>query len=227
MADRTFVLDGRTVDVYGKAEAGQPVVYLNSYEGGEGSIEEILQQTGSPAHVLVQISGLAWEDDMTPWPCPPLSRKSAIPFGGKADAYLEWMAERLIPSVEAGLPAPPFWRGIAGYSLGGLFAVWSVFRTGLFSRLASCSGSLWYPGFPAFCERTPFAGKPRCAYFSLGDREAFTKNPLMKQVAAGTECIASLFGERGVVQTFVSNPGNHFVHAEERTASGINWILSK
>ena len=36
---------------------------------------------------------------------------------------------------------------IAGYSLAGLFALWAAWNSGYFRRVASVSGSLWYPGF--------------------------------------------------------------------------------
>lgn len=36
--------------------------------------------------------------------------------------------------------------GIAGYSLAGLFALYALYKTDVFTRVASMSGSLWFPG---------------------------------------------------------------------------------
>ena len=38
------------------------------------------------------------------------------------------------------------YHAIAGDSMAGLFAVYALYRTQVFSRVASASGSLWYPG---------------------------------------------------------------------------------
>ncbi len=77
-----------------------------------------------------------------------------------------------MPEAEKELPGPPAWRGIAGYSLAGLFALYAICQTDVFSRVGCMSGSLWFPGFKEYV----FSHEPKrwadCIYFSLGDREA-------------------------------------------------------
>ena len=81
---------------------------------------------------------------------------------------------------------------IAGYSLAGLFALWATWNSGYFRRVASVSGSLWYPGFTDYIRNNePKSGcgeksGPEKAYFSLGDRESRTRHPLMSRVDACT-----------------------------------------
>lgn len=54
------------------------------------------------------------------------------------------MAEKVIGGV-------PRWRGIAGYSLTGLFALYyAIYQTDLFSRVGSISGTLWFPGMKEY-----------------------------------------------------------------------------
>ncbi|MDY2610537.1 MAG: alpha/beta hydrolase-fold protein [Oscillospiraceae bacterium] len=56
------------------------------------------------------------------------------------------LTEKLIPAAEKEINEVPRWRGIAGYSLAGLFALYAIYQTDLFSRVGSMSGSLGFPG---------------------------------------------------------------------------------
>ncbi len=64
---------------------------------------------------------------------------------------MDTLTQRIVPLTENHLGYAPEFRGIAGYSLAGLFALWAVYQTGLFDRAASVSGSLWFDGFLTFC----------------------------------------------------------------------------
>ena len=83
---------------------------------------------------------------MTPWSCRPL-RPSDKPFTGGADEYLELLLTRILPPALEAVRGEPVYKGIAGYSLAGLFAIYSMYNCDDFDRVASISGSLWFPGF--------------------------------------------------------------------------------
>ena len=129
--------------------------------------------------------------------------------------------------AEKELPGPPAWRGIAGYSLAGLFALYAICQTDVFSRVGCMSGSLWFPGFKEYV----FSHEPKrwadCIYFSLGDREAKTRNPGLKTVQEKTEEIQTFYQNKGIDTVFRLNPGNHFVQGIERTIAGIQWLLRR
>ena len=222
----TFKVGQKTVDVFQSENPNRPVVYLNTY-GREG--EAVFRQIsafGDSDFTLVAISGLNWEHDMAPWDIPPISSKDT-PCTGGADAYLELMLNEILPQAEKTVLGTPLWRGIAGYSLAGLFALYSIYRTDVFSRAASVSGSLWFPDFPAFvCSHTP-KQTPDCIYFSLGDKEHKTRNPFLQTVRQNTEEMEDFYKQQGIATTFQLNPGNHFQDAALRTASGIRWILNR
>jgi predicted alpha/beta superfamily hydrolase len=135
--------------------------------------------------------------------------------------------EEIMPEAEKELPGPPAWRGIAGYSLAGLFALYAICQTDVFSRVGCMSGSLWFPGFKEYV----FSHEPKrwadCIYFSLGDREAKTRNPVLKTVQENTEAIHAHFLAQGIDTVFQLNPGNHFVQGIERTVAGIRWLLGR
>lgn len=222
----SFQVGQKTVDVFQSENPNRPVVYLNTY-GREG--EAVFRQIsafGDSDFALVAISGLNWEHDMVPWDIPSISSKDT-PCTGGADAYLELLLHEILPQAEGTVLGTPLWRGIAGYSLAGLFALYSIYRTDVFSRAASVSGSLWFPDFPAFvCSHTP-KQTPDCIYFSLGDKEHKTRNPFLQTVRQNTEEMEDFYKQQGIATTFQLNPGNHFQDAALRTAAGIRWILNR
>ena len=131
---------------------------------------------GCPPFTLIAISGLDWNREMCPWDCPPPFKKSP-PCTGGAGAYLRLLTDSILPAAEERLSVPPRWRGIAGYSLAGLFAVFALGGTDLFLRAGSISGSLWFPGIREYLFSHPPKRRPDRLYFSLGDRESKTRNP--------------------------------------------------
>lgn len=222
----TFKVGQETVDVFQSENPNRPVVYLNTY-GREG--EAVFRQIsafGDLDFTLVAISGLNWGHDMAPWDIPPISSKDT-PCTGGADDYLELLLHEILPQAEKTVLGTPLWRGIAGYSLAGLFALYSIYRTDVFSRVASVSGSLWFPDFPAFVRSHTPKQTPDCIYFSLGDKEHKTQNPFLQTVRKNTEKIEAFLKQQGVDTTFQLNPGNHFQDAARRTAAGIRWILTR
>lgn len=119
------------------------------------------------------------------------------------------------------------WRGLAGYSLAGLFALYSLYQTDLFSRVASMSGSLWFPGFTDYVFSHEMKKRPEHLYFSLGNQECRTRNPYLKTVQDNTEKIEHYYAQCGINTVFQLNPGNHYKNAVQRTAAGISWILNR
>lgn len=223
---RSFTIGQKQIDVFPGAEPGSPVVYLNTY-GREGAqVFRLLQESGCRDLSLVAVSGLAWDHDMAPWDIPPISANDTPCTGGAGD-YLRLLLEKIMPEAEDALPGKPAWRGIAGYSLAGLFAVYAVYQTDVFSRIGSISGSLWFPGIREYIFSHTLCRKPDCMYFSLGDKESRTRNPFLKCVQENTEAIRTFYGRQGINTAFQLNPGNHFKDGALRTAAGIRWIVDQ
>lgn len=219
-----FAAGGKTVTLYPADAADAPVLVLPVYDGDGADVAQALAGRQAPPAHLAVIGGLDWGGDMTPWPCPPLSKYDA-PCTGGADRCLAGLTERILPEAERRMGARPCWRGIAGYSLAGLFALYTLYRTDVFSRAASVSGSLWFLRFLEYAEAHAPAALPERVYFSLGGREARTRHPLMKTVQARTEAVERLFRARGAETVFVQNRGGHFTDPAGRTAAGIDWLL--
>lgn len=222
----SFTVRQKRVDVYPGTKPDSPVIYLNTFSNAGGSVYKNLTELGCPDFSLVEISKLKWDHDMTPWYMDPIF-KHDTPCTGGADDYIELLLEEIMPQAEKFLPGSPAWRGIAGYSLGGLFAMYSLYKTDVFSRAACMSGSFWFEGFSEYVHSHEMKRKPDCIYFSLGDKESSTNNPILNIVQHNTEELESFCCAKGIHTTFVLNSGNHYQACNKRTASGIAWILNQ
>ena len=221
-----FIKDSKAVCVFLYTEPGAPIIYLNTFSDEGQKVYGAAQATGCPPFTLVAISNLDWNHDMVPWDGPS-SFKNAEPCTGGADDYLRLLTEEIIPTAEKGIAGVPCWRGIAGYSLAGLFALYAIYQTDLFSHVGSMSGSLWYSGMKEYIFSHEPKRRPDCIYFSLGDKESKTRNPVLRSVRQNTEEIQAFYQAKGIDTVFQLNPGNHYDHAVERTAAGLCWLLSR
>ena len=222
----TLTINEKTVSIFPSLEANAPIIYLNTFSGEGQKVYEAAQAAGYPPFTLVAISDLDWNHDMAPWDSPP-TFKNADPCTGGADDYLRLLTEEIIPAAEKELGGVPRWWGIAGYSLAGLFALYAIYQTDLFSRVGSMSGSLWFPGMKEYILSHEPKRRPNHIYFSLGDKESKTRNPILRNVRQNTEEIQASYQGKGIDTVFQLNPGNHYDHVAERTAAGIAWLLSR
>ena len=223
---RTFTTDDKTISIFPCSESESPVIYLNTFHDESQKVYETAQAAGCPPFTLVAISDLEWNHDMVPWDGPS-AFKNAEPCTGGADDYLRLLTEEIIPTAEKGIAGVPCWRGIAGYSLAGLFALYAIYQTDLFSRVGSISGSLWFPGMKEYIFSHEPTCWPGCMYFSLGDKESKTRNQVLRNIRQNTEEIHAFYRGKGIDTTFQLNPGNHYNQAVERTVDGLCWLLSR
>ena len=219
-------IEEKRVELFPSENPGAPLVVLNTVTGEGGAVLQAVKGMTDVDFALAAVGNLRWGDDMTPWPAPPV-RKGEAPCGGRADDYLQLLTGRILPAVVERLPKAPAYIALAGYSLGGLFALYATTRTDMFARVASASGSLWYPGFVEYVRTHGPLREPDCLYLSLGDREGRTNNPLMRPVEENTRLLAGHYQGAGIHAVLEMNPGGHFRDAVRRTARGIAWLLQE
>lgn len=215
----------KQVTVYSEHAERVPTIYLPVVMGNGSEVYSRCRELDCPPFTLVAIGGLDWNRELSPWACDGTVRDSE-PFGGQAAGFLDELLNQIIPQVESSLPCPPSWRGIAGYSLAGLFSLWTLWQTDAFERAASASGSLWFPGFIDYAHEHTMAVTPDSAYLSLGKKETKTPNRMMRHVLDDTRTMEELLIERDIPTTLELNPGNHFAQTDLRMARGIHWILT-
>ena len=223
LTKNSFTIAGKSITLYSASQKDSPLVVFNTHSGdGEEIMREMRRITDTDISLLV-VSNLNWNYDMTPWNCPSLDADA--PTGG-ADEYLHLLITQIMPSVKKFVTGEPAFTCIAGYSLAGLFALYTLYKCDVFDRAASMSGSLWFPNFAEFVTKQNMLRKPDHIYISLGDKEAKTRHPLMKTVRDKTEFIAEHYRKSGIDVAFEMNPGNHFRDVPLRCAKGIASICT-
>ena len=215
----------RRVCLYKLVEGTAPLVYSIDYHENGQLLLEACQQVGCEGFNLVTISGLHWNQELSPWPVETVVSKNDN-FAGEADQWLPVLTDEVLPQVERLLDAPPAWRMLAGYSLAGLFAVWTAFQTDLFTRILSASGSMWYPGWLEYAAEYQLVADVQGIYLSVGEQESTSRTTVLQTVGERTQAIAALMAERGIPSKFELNPGNHFKNPPLRVVKGIKWLLS-
>lgn len=219
-------MEGRRIEVYISEVPDSPVIYLNTFAEEGDAVYQVLLERGCAAFTLAAVSGLLWHQDMSPWAIVPFTEKDT-PCTGGADEYLQVLTQKIMPAVEQLVPGKVLWRGLAGYSLAGLLALYAMYQTEAFTRIASISGSLWFPGFREYVFSKEMKVIPEAVYVSLGAKESRTRNPYMRTVQVCTEEIQAFYRRKGINTVYELNPGNHFQNVIQRTASGIAWILDR
>lgn len=221
-----WAVKNREVTLYLTDKENMPLIVFNTYQGDGKLIYEKTIENGCSEFNFLVVGNLNWDDDMTPWYCPPLSENDT-PCTGGADKYLLVLVNDIIPNAKMKLNGNPNFIGISGYSLAGLFAIYSIYNTDIFDKVASMSGSLWYPDFTTYCISHKMKKIPDKMYFSLGDKESSVKNKMLKTVQANTESLFKYYKNLGIDVTYELNQGNHFKDADIRSAKGIKKILEE
>lgn len=227
----SFTIENKKIQVWPSKAANQPVIYFNTFSEEGEQVLSLLKDSSDMTRknhdfTLAAVSNLDWDHDMSPWDIPPIF-KGDTPCTGSADDYLNLLTRKILPETEKHIKGSIAWRGLAGYSLAGLFAVYAMYQTEAFTRIASISGSLWFPGIIEYIHTHEFKQKPDCIYLSLGNKEAKTQNSYLKSVIQNTEEIYKSYQKQGINTTFVLNPGNHFKDTAERSAKGIKWMMEQ
>ena len=223
MNHKTSIINGRECFL---SDAINPklilIQTLGNHERGifDRTAELIAESCGVP-FVLAAFQVFDWDLDLTPWHDDAIDRKAEV--GTKTGETLGYVTESLLPALEADYGKLPVILG--GYSLGGLFALWSSMQTDRFSAVAAASPSLWIKDWLDYAKAHPVkAGK---VYLSLGDQEEHVKNRSIARVGDSVrgeyELLQAQLGRENC--TLVWNPGGHFQDGEKRLASAFSWCI--
>lgn len=162
---------------------------------------------------LIAIKVRDWNADLSPWKAPAVFGNEG--FGDGAGETLKEVLKLCQDSSKN--------YYIGGYSLAGLFALWTSCQTDRFEGVAAASPSIWFPGFVEYMKEN----RSRCStvYLSLGDKEEKVRNPVLSGVGDCIRETYALLKEQGVNCTLEWNKGNHFREPDIRTAKAFMWVL--
>lgn len=210
--------------LYGDPQAAQLILQpVDAHDAARMQREaaQLLALRGRADWCIAAVPVRDWNADLTPWESPPVFGEAG--FGCGAAQTLA-VCEEILAHLQAAYPAPGRRAFLCGYSLAGLFALWSACQTDAFAGVAAVSPSVWYPGWSDYAQS--HAVRTGCVYLSLGLREEKTKNKTMATVGDAIRAQHRLLSAAGVPCTLEWNEGNHFVDSEGRTAKGLAWLLA-
>lgn len=167
-----------------------------------------------------------WNSELTPWEMSLLRGKGN--FGDGATRTLEFIKNDLILAVSEyiNIENKEIKYILGGYSLAGLFSLWSGYQTDIFEGIAAVSPSVWYKGWIEYVA----AGKPLSEkiYLSLGDTEEKTKHQILSKIGDNIRKQHEILEKSENVKTVLEwNEGNHFQNPDIRTAKGFLWVMNK
>ena len=187
----------------------------------ENEVHIIQQLAGTDDFGLMAVKVEDWNRDLSPWEAPAVYGNE--PFGGRAEETLEELIGILDSELLKGRDASELNLYIGGYSLSGLFALWSTYNVKSFKGVAAVSPSVWFPGFCDYmADRSIYTD---VVYLSLGLKEEKTRNQVMAGVGDAIRDIERLLQPklRCILEW---NEGNHFKDPDIRTAKGFARLLT-
>ena len=225
MSHITSNINGRECFVYDSDKPRYILIQtLGNHERGifDRTAELIAQATGIP-FVLAAFQVFDWDLDLTPWHDDAINRKPEV--GTMTGDTLRYVKESLLPALENEYGKLPVILG--GYSLGGLFALWSSSQTDRFSAIAAASPSLWIRDWLDFAETHPL--KTAKVYLSLGDQEEHVQNRAIARVGDSVrgeyELLKAQLGDGNC--TLAWNSGGHFQDGDIRLAAAFSWCIKE
>ncbi len=169
--------------------------------------------------VLAEFGGIDWDRDYSPWEADGSGGRHFSGGAGRLTGFLPEFTAEL--ERRFGNFSGVYY---CGYSLGGLFALYaaSLSGDGSISGAASCSGSMWFPGWTEFLAAHTLHGR---IFLSLGGKEKNSPDPLMASVEEKTAEVKRI-AQRTAEVVFQHEPGGHFSRVPERLSHGIFSMLS-
>lgn len=205
------------------AERAYPIVLLHDAQNlfdasvaptGEWEVDETMALLAEEALEAIVVgvpnNGEERGSEYTPWPHPEWS-------GGKADAYLAFLVDTVLPLLRGSFRAldGPDATAIGGSSLGGLVSLYALLaRPDVFGRALVMSPALWWSGDEMFAYARKHATGHGRIWMDTGDAESEEGRPeLARLYVDGVERMHAILRERGYgddnLRTLVEPGGMH------------------
>lgn len=175
---------------------------------------------------IVSITGMDWNNDLTPWIEDGLGKKD-LPFGGHAKFYLGTLLKDYFANIENELKVTNASRTLVGVSLSGLFAIWAAHNCDAFTNVISLSGSFWYEGFKDWVLGHKVSDTLYRAFISIGDKEKKNKEPRLCNLLDCTEAIVENMKDKGKHVKYEIEPNtSHFSPIIPRLEKAFEYIYA-
>lgn len=218
-----FEYEGKTFDGYLCGNPSAALIVLLNFEKQGSEIVGLIEKERADFN-LIEVTGLRWQDELTPWKHPPVYRGDKG-YEGEGYAFMRILTSLILPILLKQFELQPKTIAIAGYSLAGLFSLYCASRSNAFDAAISASGSVWFDGFVDFIRDQGVSQRTKYIYLSLGEGESQTKNATISTVGDKTKELHEFYLTQGIKTDLVWNPGGHFDNETTRIADGILAFL--
>lgn len=218
-----------------KASSIVPILlYVTSHFNGEDCshlvecIADTCPSLKDSGYILAVACADEWDKDYAPWTAGPESMSGSSmaerPFEGHANETLSFLESVYLPHLKEAYGNRPVY--IMGYSLAGLFSLYSAYHSSSFDGVICCSGSLWFPGWMGYAAIHSLP-HPCKVYLSLGGKENKTKDPILSTIGKCTKLQEQFLKKdpNTLRVLYEMNPGGHFADSAKRLAKGVKFMV--
>ena len=203
---------------------------------------DLIAQASPTGFAMVFFDCVEWARALMPWADDAVSRDAEV--GRHAPDTLRFIEHTLLPWLRERFGTLPCIIG--GYSLGGLFALWTARNTDAFAAVAAASPSLWINGWGEYAAAHPILppkattqhstlniphseSRSSAIHLSLGDREEHCRNQRMKRIGDCVRAEHTLLCQQlsPTAVTLRWHEGGHFGAEAERTAEAFAWCIEQ
>ena len=221
--NKTFVWEGITVKIalpqdYAKSRP-YPAILLN-----DGQINYLSRLSSSV--ILIGLISNNRQDDYTPWKANAL--KPGNPdFGGRADSYHQKLFNGILAKIRQHYRLDDKRIAYGGYSLGGLAAVYSLYRGYEIPCVFSICGSFWYPGFTDYCRTQDLKNKDCLVYLQNGKTEGANHSNRLSKAPFYAAEIHRLIQKEILTTCSIFDPYGHHEALKERYVAFADWLATQ
>lgn len=150
--------------------------------------------------------------------------------GGGAEAFRRFIAQDLIPAIEADYSTSAQRRTLMGHSLGGYFGLWEMYTRGdtsLFENIEAGSPALWWADghLMALLDEVEAEGRPQPfdLHTTMGTMETVTWNAFFDEFEARLDT----YDLPGLTYTVERYPKGHTANAEPGFREGLKYFFGQ
>lgn len=160
-------------------------------------IENEVQNKLLEEHIVVGMKSFNRLDEYTPW-CAKANDKRFPDFGGKGKEYLEFLTNDFSLALEKEFRISNQKKDhkIMGHSLGGLIALYSIFQSDYYGKIAGICSSQWYQDWISFLEKQEIKNKNVQLILLAGKKEGIGKTTIQKDAVKCSEIAYGILKKR-------------------------------
>lgn len=200
-------------------------VYINSDEKSTAFLLSSFDFSTFP-FITILIDSEDRLADYTPWPAPSLDTRFPD-FSGKADLYLKWITDVLLPYISQNYSTKnsPNSRALVGYSLAGLFDLYALCKTEFFGTITALSPSVWYENFTEYFKEN-LLNTPKTVMIVGGEDEGKGKKNLLQYAGRDILLVKTIIESRSEIQlTFELDQYGHHQNVKQRYESVFDFLV--